>query len=296
MLLDSASIIFPHIGISLGYFPSTINLFGKFSIAFYGLIIALGMVMAVVVSMKGAKLSHQDTNDYVDLGIAVIVFGIIGARIYYVLFTLDYYLANPIEIINIRGGGMAIYGGVIGGLIAGFVVCKVKKIHFLRAFDTIAPGLVLAQAIGRWGNFFNREAFGEYTDSLFAMRLPLADVRADEVTQRMREHAVVIDGVEYIQVTPTFLYESMWNLGVLVILLVVTLRRKKKFDGEIFLLYLLLYGIGRFWIEGLRTDQLLIPGTRVAVSQVLAAVLAAGSLILILTLRQRSRASVQEDS
>ena len=121
MLLDTsgaASIIFPHLGISLGYFPSSINLFGKFSIAFYGLIIAIGMVMAVIVAMAWAKKTHQDTDDYVDLAIFVIIFGIIGARIYYVLFTLDYYIANPAEIFNIRGGGMAIYGGVIGGALA----------------------------------------------------------------------------------------------------------------------------------------------------------------------------------
>ena len=153
--------------------------------------------------------------------------------------------------------------------------------------DTACLGMVTGQIIGRWGNFFNREAFGDYTDHLLAMRLPLEAVRAGEVTQLMHDHEQVIDGVTYIQVHPTFLYESLWNLAVLIVLMWVTLRKKKRFDGEVFLLYLLLYGIGRFWIEALRTDQLLIPGTKIPVSQVLAAILAAGSLLLILILRKR---------
>ena len=287
MLLESAgaaSIIFPHIGISLGYFPSSFSIFGKFTIAFYGLIIAIGMVLAVVVAMRGAKKSHQDTNDYVDLGIAVIIFGIIGARIYYVLFTLDYYLANPAEIINIRGGGMAIYGGVIGGLIAGFVVCKVKKIHFLRAFDTIAPGLVLAQAIGRWGNFFNREAFGEYTDSLFAMQIKYDEV-GGVITDLMRKNMVTVDGVQYIQVAPTFLYESA--ICLLIFILIIIFRRFQQYNGEVSLWYLGSYALARAWIEGMRTDSLMLWNTNIAVSQLLSVAVFAGAFVLLVINRIR---------
>ncbi len=287
MLLDSAgaaSIIFPHIGISLGYFPSSFSIFGKFSIAFYGLIIAIGMVLAVVVSMRGAKKSHQDTNDYVDLGIAVIIFGIIGARIYYVLFTLDYYLANPIEIFNIRGGGLAIYGGVIGGLIAGFIVCKVKKIRFLRAFDTIAPGLVLAQAVGRWGNFFNREAFGEYTDSLFAMQIKYDEV-GGVITDLMRENMVTVDGVQYIQVAPTFLYESA--ICLLIFILIMIFRRFQQYNGEVSLWYLGSYALARSWIEGMRTDSLMLWNTDIAVSQLLSVAVFAGAFVLLVINRIR---------
>lgn len=287
MLLDSsgaASIIFPHIGISLGYFPNSFQIFGNFSIAFYGLIIAIGMVLAVVVAMRGAKKSHQDTNDYVDLGITVIIFGIIGARIYYVLFTLDYYLANPIEIFNIRGGGLAIYGGVIGGLIAGFVVCKVKKIHFLRAFDTIAPGLVLAQAIGRWGNFFNREAFGEYTDSLFAMQIKYDEV-GGVITDLMRENMVTVDGVQYIQVAPTFLYESA--ICLLIFILIMIFRRFQQYNGEVSLWYLGSYALARAWIEGMRTDSLMLWNTDIAVSQLLSVAVFAGALVLLVINRVR---------
>ena len=287
MLLDTsgaASIIFPHLGISLGYFPSSINIFGKFSIAFYGLIIAIGMVMAVIVAMAWAKKTHQDTDDYVDLAIFVIIFGIIGARIYYVLFTLDYYIANPAEIFNIRGGGMAIYGGVIGGIIAGFVVCKVKKIRFLRAFDTVAPGLVLAQAIGRWGNFFNREAFGEYTDSLFAMQIKYDEV-GGVVTDLMKENMVTIDGVQYIQVAPTFLYECA--LCLLIFILILIFRRYQQYNGEVSLWYLGTYALGRAWIEGMRTDSLMVWNTNIAVSQLLSVGVFAGAFVLLLINRIR---------
>ena len=138
--------------------------------------------------------------------------------------------------------------------------------------------------LGRWGNFFNREAFGEYTDSLFAMRLPLDAVRSSDVTAAMQEHIQVIDGVRYIQVHPTFLYESLWCCGVL--LLLVFYRKYKKFDGELFLLYMFGYGLGRVWIEGLRTDQLIIPGVGLPVSQVLAGVIVAVSGALLLYYRR----------
>jgi phosphatidylglycerol:prolipoprotein diacylglycerol transferase len=211
---------------------------------------------------------------------------VIGARVYYVIFRWDEYKDNLINIFNIRQGGLAIYGAVIAAIITVFIYSKIKKISFGVLCDTAGLGLILGQAIGRWGNFFNREAFGEYTDNLFAMRLPIEDVRADEVTQLMREHALTIDSKVFIQVHPTFLYESLWNLGVLGILMTITLKRKRRFEGEIFLLYLLFYGIGRFWIEGLRTDQLLIPGTEIAVSQVLSALLATAAAILIALLRR----------
>ena len=146
-------------------------------------------------------------------------------------------------------------------------------------------GLVAGQIIGRWGNFFNREAFGGYTDGLFAMQLPVSAVRKNEITSAMWDHLVTIGGVEYIQVHPTFLYEGLWNLGVLLFLL--WFRKKKKFQGELFLCYLAGYGAGRLWIEGLRTDQLLIPGIGIPVSQVLSAVLVVCSLMLIVHNRRK---------
>ena len=161
-----------------------------------------------------------------------------------------------------------------------------KKVSFGTLCDTAGLGLILGQIIGRWGNFFNREAFGEYTNNLLAMRLPLDAVRKSDVTQLMMEHLEVIDGISYIQVHPTFLYESLWNLGVLLFL--IFWSKHKKFEGEVFLLYLFGYGVGRFWIEGLRTDQLMLTDA-IPVSQALAVVLVIVSTLLIIMNRRKKK-------
>ena len=186
-----------------------------------------------------------------------------------------------------REGGLAIYGGVIAAVITVFVFSKVKKLSFGLLVDTAGLGLVLGQVIGRWGNFFNREAFGGYTDGLLAMQIPISAVRSSEVTEELFHHTIMIDGIEYIQVHPTFLYESLWNLMLLIILILFT--KHKQFDGEVFLLYLLGYGLGRFWIESLRTDQLLLPGIGYPVSKALAAVLVVVSAVWILQWHIRHR-------
>ena len=221
-----------------------------------------------------------------DLAIFAVIFSIIGARIYYVVFAWDIYKDDLLSIFNIRQGGLAIYGGIIAAVITVFIFARIKQMSAPLIFDTACMGLVAGQMIGRWGNFFNREAFGEYTDSLFAMRLPLDAVRLSDITDRMRNHIETIDGVRYIQVHPTFLYESLWCFLVLIILFLY--RNHKKFDGELFLMYLCGYGIGRFWIEGLRTDQLLIPGIHWPVSQVLSALLVIGSVLIIFFNRRES--------
>ncbi len=289
MLLDGtkgvASIIFPHLGIKLGYFPSQIKI-GNFSIAFYGLIIAIGMIIGIWLSVSYAKKTNQCTDDYIDIAIAAIVFGIIGSRIYYILFSLDYYIANPDQIFNLRGGGLAIYGAIIGGFAAAFVAAKIKKISILRVLDTVAPGIVLAQALGRWGNFFNREAYGEFTDSLFAMQIKY-DEASGVVTDLMKQNMVTVDGTPYIQVAPTFLYESLWCIMVFVLILVF--RKYQKYNGEVLLWYLGGYALGRAWIEGLRTDSLYIGHSNIAVSQLLSIALTAASLALLIINRIRLR-------
>lgn len=276
----NGTIRFPHLGITLEHVIRSVHV-GGIEIACYGIVLAAAMVTGLLLAMKVAEKTGQDPEDYFDLGIIAIIVSVICARIYYVVFSWDYYREHLSEIWNIRQGGLAIYGGVIGGVLTVWLFCRVKKLRFCTVLDTAVPGLVWGQVVGRWGNFFNREAFGGYTDGLLAMQLPVSDVRAHEITEQMREHLQVIDGVEYIQVHPTFLYESLWNIGVLLILLLVIFRVKKRFQGMTVLMYFLLYGAGRFWIEGLRTDQLLLPGTRIAVSQVLSAVLAAGALVLL---------------
>lgn len=285
------SIDFPNLGIHLENVGKTISVFG-FEIAYYGMIIGLAVVAGILMASHLAKKSGQDPDIYYDLAIYAVVFSVIGARLYYVIFSWEYYKDDLLSIFNLREGGLAIYGGVIAAVITVSVYCKVKKLSFGVLADTAVPGLILGQIIGRWGNFFNREAFGEYTDSLLAMQLPLDAVRNSDVTDMMRRNIEVIDGINYIQVHPTFLYESLWNIGVLLIML--WWRKYKKFDGEILLMYLFGYGIGRFWIEGLRTDQLLIPGSDIAVSQVLALVLVVVSTVLIWRMSKRATKSATE--
>ena len=280
------SISFPNLGIHLENVGQSISVFG-FEIAYYGMIIGLGVIAGILMAVHEAKRTKQDPDTYYDLAMYAVVLSVIGARIYYVIFSWDSYKDDLLSIFNIRQGGLAIYGGVITAIIVVFVFARVKKLSFGQMTDTAGLGLILGQIIGRWGNFFNREAFGEYTDNLLAMRLPLDAVRSSDVTELMREHMEVIDGISYIQMHPTFLYESLWNLAVLVGLLLW--RKHKKFQGEIFLLYLLGYGVGRFWIEGLRTDQLLIPGMELPVSQVLAVVLVVVSTFTIVLLRKKVR-------
>lgn len=278
------TIIFPNLGLQLDNVGKSLSVFG-FEIAFYGMIIGIGILAGAALAMYRAKKTNQNPEFYIDLTIYGVIFGIIGARIYYVLFSWEMYKDNLLSIFNIREGGLAIYGGVIGAVITVFVLARIRKVSPGLLLDTACFGLVLGQAIGRWGNFFNREAFGEYTNGLFAMQIPINEVRSSDVTQAMRSHLEMIDGVGYIQVHPTFLYESIWCLLVLALLFFYS--RRKIFNGELFLVYLAGYGFGRFWIESLRTDQLLIPGIGFPVSQALAAILTIGSVVCII--RQRKQ-------
>ena len=279
----SYGIVFPHLGIRLPEFPDSFSIFG-IRIAFYGVLIAVSIVLAVFLSLRRAKQTGQNAGDYLDLAIIGIIAAIIGARLYYVAFSLDYYLTDPIQILNIRNGGLAVYGGIIGGFLAGFIVCRIKKISYLQVLDTVAPTIALGQAIGRWGNFFNREAFGDYTDSLFAMQIPLKDC-SGVLNDNILEHLVNVDGVDYIQVHPTFLYESCWCLFLFILILVF--RKYQQYNGEVLLWYLGGYGLERMIVEGLRTDSLTIGSSGIAVSQVLSAVLFIGSLIILIINRIR---------
>lgn len=279
-------IYFPNLGIFLENVGKTFNVFG-FEIAFYGCTMATGILAGYLLAAREAKRTGQNPEDYLDMLLYAVFFALVGARLYYVAFQWDYYSKDLIQILNVRQGGLAIYGGIIGAFTTVYFFAKKRKLSWLRMLDTACPGLALGQVIGRWGNFFNREAFGDYTDGLFAMQLPVSAVRSGEITEKMWEHMEVIDGIQFIQVHPTFLYEGLWNLGVIIFLYIY--RDRKKFTGELVLWYLVLYGIGRFWIEALRTDQLLIPGIGFPISQLLGAVLAVSGLIAIFVEHKKIR-------
>ncbi len=282
--MNIMDIAFPNLGIYLENVPKNFQIFG-FSIAFYGLIIGIGVVAGILLAAREAKLTGQKADDYWDLATYAIIFSIIGARLYYVIFSWEHYKDDLMSIFQLRQGGLAIYGAVIAAFITVFVYTKVKKKRFAQMTDTAVLGLILGQVIGRWGNFMNREAFGDYSNGLLAMALPREAVRQHEITETIA--ANVIEGTNYIMVHPTFLYESLWNLCLLIALLFY--RRHKKFEGEITLMYLGGYGIGRFFIEGLRTDQLLLPVVDIPVSQLLGIVAFVVSLIAIIILRKRAK-------
>ena len=275
---------FPNLGIYLDHVGKNISIFG-FSIAYYGIVIVTGMMIAIWIAQREAKRTGQNPEQYLDLAMIGIAAGILGARIYYVIFAWDYYKDDLLSIFNIRQGGRAIYGGIIGACIAVVIYSRKKKQNFSLLMDTASMSIVFGQIMGRWGNFFNREAFGDYTNNLCAMQLPVSAVRANEITQKMWDHVVTVNGVEYIQVHPTFLYESLWNVGVLLFLF--WFRKRKKFNGEVFLMYLIGYGLGRIWIEGLRTDQLLLPVVGLPVSQLLSGCLVVGCTILVVWKRKK---------
>ena len=275
--MEHTQIYFPHLHIYFEHVGQNITI-GNFSIAYYGIVIAIGMLLGGSFVLHMAKKAGHNEDDFLDVIIYTVIFAVISARIYYVVFAWDYYKDDLLSVFNLRQGGLAIYGGILGGILTAWIVTKKKKIPFLVFADFGILGVPIGQILGRWGNFFNREAFGQYTDSLFAMLIPTDAVRStNDITTEMWSNLVTIDGVEYISVHPTFLYESMWNIGVLVVLYI--LSKRKRYDGQIFFSYLLLYGIGRFWIESLRTDQLLLPNTEIPVSMVVAATLVIISLV-----------------
>lgn len=240
-------ILFPGLGLEFDINPVAFSILGK-DIYWYGLIIVFGMLLSLFLAKKDKNKCGISWDDITTFLIWAIVIGIISARLYYVIFKWDYYSQNLGEIFEIWNGGIAIYGAIIGAIITAVIFCKIKKISFLNLCDFCAPYLALAQSIGRWGNFVNREAFGGPTDSILRMGIFDSSIN------------------EYVFVHPTFLYESVITLSIFFVLILV--RKNKKFSGQIFYLYMILYGIGRAFVEGMRTDSLMFGTFRV--SQILA--------------------------
>ena len=286
-----SAITFPNLGIEVDPSRIAFTIFGK-DVYWYGILIAAGFLLAVIYACRRAPEFGLKEDNVLDMLLYVVPAAIVGARAYYCIFYWELFRDDPISCLYIWEGGLAIYGGIIAAVITLIVFTRKRKLSFLSMADSACLGLVTGQIIGRWGNFMNCEAFGGYTDSLFAMRIKRSIVNESMISQELLEHLITENGIEYIQVHPTFLYESMWNLGLLLFML--WYRKRKKFTGEMLLIYLTGYGIGRAWIEGLRTDQLLIPGTELAVSQVLSMVIAVISLAVLLFHRRKGPGESEE--
>ena len=272
---------FPNLGIAFQNIDRVAFTIFGFDIYWYGIFICLGVICGLSLVVYNAKSTGQDSDPYLDFAFWGIMSGIIGARAYYVIF-YDKSLAG---FFAFRDGGLAIYGGVIGAFIAVVVYTRIHKLPFLKFIDTYSPALMMGQVIGRIGNFINREAFGKAYNGLFALMY-----KADEVSHLKIDGNVgiyrgsaqypltFVENIAYISVHPTFLYELSWNFMTIILMLLS--RKKQKFDGQIACMYLLFYGVGRFFIESLRTDQLMIGN--VPVSMIVSALIALTGGILIL--------------
>ena len=260
-------ISFPFLGLELNP-PASINLFGM-EIYFYGILIALGFILAMFYCAKTTKHFGLEEDDIYDLMIFLLPAVIIGARLYYVLFSIEDYAGDPLRIFAVWEGGLAIYGGVIAGVITVFFVARHKKIPIGAMLDCATYGLLIGQIIGRWGNFMNREAFGAQTEIFCRMGLTAPNGTT-------------------IYVHPTFLYESLWNLLLLIGLIIFERKGKRRYDGQCTLLYFFFYGLGRMWIEGLRTDSLYKGSTGIRVSQLLSLGLVLASGVTMLIIRRRN--------
>ncbi|MFR4136337.1 MAG: prolipoprotein diacylglyceryl transferase [Anaerobutyricum hallii] len=294
--MQYTDIRFPHLGIVLSHVGRYISI-GDFQIMFYGIIIACGFLVGLWVAQQEAKRTGQNPEIYMDYLLVMMIPAIIGARIYYVVFSWDSYKDNIPEIFNLRHGGLGIVGGVAMAVLVLFLFAKAKKQSVLLMLDTMTMGLLIGQIMGRWGNFFNREAFGGYTDGLLAMQIPLkyfeqygrvSELESSGILKHLVTLTVHGEKLSYIQVHPTFLYEGMWNL--LLLLFIFIYRKHKKFDGELLCIYLMGYGLGRFFIEGLRVDQLLIGHTGIAVTQVVCICIFVGGLIGMVLGHRKSKA------
>jgi len=279
---------FVNLGIEIQNLPRVfVSLFGV-DIYLYGVIVTLGFVIGLLYAYLEAKKIGEDPNLYIDMFFPVFIGSIVGARLYFVIFNWSMYAGNLLNIFNTRSGGLAIYGGILGGTLAAFLFTKVKKYSFRLLADVTTPGLLLGQAIGRWGNFFNREAFGGYTDSLFALRYRAIDVPSIPAT--VYEHMITVNGVDYIQIQPMFLYEFMANMILFTMLCLY--KRRKAFDGEVALFYFLGYGVIRSVTESFRTDQIMLLDTNIPVSQALAVFMILMSAFFIVRGRMKVKAKV----
>lgn len=259
-------------------------LLGNMSIKWYGAIIAFGFLLAVLFGGRQAYKWKMSIDKMLDVLIYGTVGGILGARLYYVAFEWDYYSKHLNEIFQIWNGGLAIYGGIIGGLLAAYITCRFNKLNFYNLLDLAGMSLLIGQGIGRWGNFMNQEAFGTNTDLPWGMRSEKTMDYILSNIETFQEKGIEMNAGGYVH--PTFLYESLWCLLGFVVLFLI-LKKFRKFSGQVFLCYGIWYGIGRTIFEGLRTDSLYIGNTNIRVSQALSAAVVVVFGVLLVTLLRK---------
>lgn len=259
-------ISFPKLGLTFKMSRTAFSLFG-IDVYWYGLIIATGLILAFIYACSEAKKSGVSQDDLLNLFMLCVPASIVGARLYYVVFSFSDYKDNLWDIFNIRGGGLAIYGGIIAAAAVIFIYCRKKKISCGKILDILAVGLLIGQSIGRWGNFVNGEAFGGHTEGIFAMTV-------------VSDMTTIAEGVH-----PTFLYESLWNALGMAALCVY--KKRKLFDGELFGTYMIWYGFGRMLIERLRSDSLYIGSYKV--SLLLSAVILIGGIFIVVFGRKKAK-------
>lgn len=282
---DMTNVSFPGLGIEgLELNKIAFTLFGKFEVRWYGIFLTLGIVLAVLYVMwRGKYTDGISSDDIIDIAIVTVVLGIIGARVYYVLTTLDTHKYESFyDVIAIWNGGIAVYGSIIGGGIGAAIVCYFKKINILKFFDMIVPGLIIAQAVGRWGNFFNGEAHGYIIAETTKLDLfgNIFALPSGEGTFFYTFRMGLFEHGRWVYYHPTFLYESVWNTVGFVILNLF--YKHKKFHGQTTLLYFAWYGLGRMFIEGFRTDSLYLPGTALRISQLVGLIGLVGGVTLFI--------------
>ena len=266
---------FPGLGFTVNISPVAFSI-GEFQVYWYGIIIAVAMLLAIFLGIKDSKKFNFPTSLIYDFILVAIPVGVIGARLYFVLFNWEYYSADWSRMIDTRSGGLAIYGGIIGAALGVYIMCKIRKISFTALIDYVIVYVPLAQAIGRWGNFFNQEAFGTTTDLPWGMT-------SSTISTYLAAHCPLLDSSA--PVHPTFLYESIADLILFVILVFV--RKNSKFAFETACVYFIGYGFARFFIESLRTDSLYIPNTTIRVSQLLSLLLVIAGLCYIIYVHVR---------
>lgn len=274
-----SAINFPNLGLNFESVGYGISIFG-IEISYYGILFGVAFLVGVGMILLEAGYTGQHVENYLELVLVATPVSIIGARIFYVLFSWAAYKNSLAHIVFCWEGGYAFYGGFFAAFVMILIFAKMRQMWTAEVLDTLTIGLVIGQAIASFGSFFNREGFGEYTEGIFAMQLPIEILRISDVTDKMRNHMTVVDGVRFVQVTPLFFYRVV--ICLLLFIGLYLYRKNKDFDGEIFLIYLVVDSASRFWMEGIRTDALYLPVLHWPVSKVLAGIIFVAAIVAII--------------